>query len=206
MRFGAWNPDSHTRLFDRRKFSWNRDAVHEGLCGDADCRVGGLEGVVLHFTVESRHQFAAKTELYTSIFAEKIRLGQNRISWRKVWLNPVWRFCRDYILRLGVLDGLAGWRIACEGMRYTYLKYSKMAEATGGYRSPNWRGLTVVASAVVLGGLALKSYAIDHRSMLTQVTHKHESAARSGNVQLASLDDNYEDGDAVFPVDDDGVA
>jgi glycosyltransferase involved in cell wall biosynthesis len=197
VRFGAWNPDAHTRLFDRRKFSWNRDDVHEGLFGMSECRVGKLNGVVLHFTVESRAQLAAKTEHYTSLFAEKARREHKRISWRKVWLNPAWRFFRDYIARLGVLDGAAGWKIACEGARYTYLKYSKIARVTGGCRTPNWIDL----------GTAAAAFAITGYTLVPKIprTPKHEQTIHQAFTQVAWYEDNYEDAGLVLPVDDDGV-
>jgi glycosyltransferase involved in cell wall biosynthesis len=207
VRFGAWNPDAHTRLFDRRKFSWNCDAVHEGLRGVGECRVGELDGVVLHFTVESHAQFAAKTEHYTSLFAEKARREQKRISWRKIWLNPAWRFCRDYFARLGFLDGEAGWKIACEGARYTYLKYSKIAQATGGCRAPNWIGLGTAVAALALVGFTRMPHAAPRSVQVQQVRvgQKDEPVASPIFTSIASREDNYEDAGVVLPVDDDGV-
>jgi len=207
VRFGSWNPDAHTRLFDRRKFAWNCDDVHEGLCGVGECSVGELAGVVLHFTVESRTQFAAKTEHYTSLFAEKARREQKRIPWSKVWLNPAWRFFRDYFARLGVLDGEAGWKIACEGARYTYLKYSKIAKVTGGYRAPNWfeRGTATIALVVAGYAFTPRDTSALFVTQHIQVQQKHETNSGHGVTQLASSDDNYEDAGVVLPLDDDGV-
>jgi glycosyltransferase involved in cell wall biosynthesis len=207
--FGAWNPDSHTRLFDRRKFSWNDADVHEGLIGTGEVQVGELSGNILHFTVESRAQLAAKTEFYTSLFADNARRNPQRISWRKVWLNPSWRFFRDYIFRLGILDGFAGWNIACEGMRYTYLKYSKIAAVTGGYRQPNWIGLGAATAALALTGLVFtpnrKPEVASNHVQQPQVEKLGASNLEADSTQLASYDDNYEDAGVVLPVDDEGV-
>ena len=38
-------------------------------------------------------------------------------------LRAAFRWLRDYVLKRGFLDGKAGWTIAYENARYTYLKY-----------------------------------------------------------------------------------
>lgn len=194
VNFGAWGHDYHTRLFDRQKFSWNTDDVHEGLAANAPTRTGRLNGSILHFTIEHRSQLAAKNEFYTSLFADKARRGRKRIALHKVWFNPPWRFFRDYILRLGVLDGSAGGVIAFEGMRYTYLKYSKIARATGGYRKPY--GFSACAAAAVL---FFTVFALQNHN-------KHLNTIAQQTTLLATYDDNYEDYGVVLPVDDDGIA
>ena len=42
-------------------------------------------------------------------------------------LSGGWAFVRTYVMRLGVLDGSAGWNIARMNARTTYLKYRKLA-------------------------------------------------------------------------------
>jgi glycosyltransferase involved in cell wall biosynthesis len=146
--FGAWNPEYHVRLFDRRKFQWSCAEVHEGLEGVAGARVGRLDGAILHFTVDSGAQLAAKTDRYSALFAEKLRRQGRRPGWEKVWLNPPWRFVRDYLLRGGLLDGRIGFVIAWESARYTHLKYRLALPAGGGVRVP-W-AIPVAAAAVAL--------------------------------------------------------
>lgn len=123
VRFGAWNPESHVRLFDRRKLAWNCNEVHEGLRDMENMFVGKLTGCVRHYTVDSYEQLANKTQRYSALFAEKLRRQRRRPSWWKVWLNPAFRFARDYLFRGGLLDGRAGLAIAWESARYTHLKY-----------------------------------------------------------------------------------
>jgi glycosyltransferase involved in cell wall biosynthesis len=123
IRFGAWNPESHVRLFDRRKLEWNDDDVHEGLCSAGKVRVGWLRGRINHFPVESAAELAAKTARYSALFAKKLRRQGRLPRWWKIWLNPGWRFVRDLVLQGGLLDGRAGLLIAWEAARYTHLKY-----------------------------------------------------------------------------------
>jgi glycosyltransferase involved in cell wall biosynthesis len=130
IRFGGWNPESHVRLFDRTKIQWNTDAVHEGLTLKPQHRICKLSGYVLHYTVDTPAQFAAKTDRYSTLFAEKgLKMGK-KPNFVKLYLSPVFRFLREYIFKLGFLDGYYGWFIAKENARYTYLKYQKMSSPT----------------------------------------------------------------------------
>jgi glycosyltransferase involved in cell wall biosynthesis len=155
VRFGSWNPEFHVRLFDRRKFQWRADEVHEGLQAAGPCSLGRLGGWICHRTVETPAELAAKTERYSNLFAEKLRRQHRRPGWAQIWLNPPFRLMRDYVFRLGVLDGHIGWVIAWEAARYTYFKYRRAlpAESAGG----GWSALMAAGAAgvaiVVLYGL-----------------------------------------------------
>jgi glycosyltransferase involved in cell wall biosynthesis len=126
IRYGGWNPEWHVRIFDKTKIEWNRDAVHEGLTLAPHHRVAKLAGPVRHYTVDTLAAFYAKTERYSDLFAQRGRQLGKRASWFKLVVSPVFRLVAEYVFRLGFLDGRAGWAIARENARYTYLKYRKL--------------------------------------------------------------------------------
>jgi glycosyltransferase involved in cell wall biosynthesis len=126
IRFGGWNPESHVRIFNKKLIEWNTDAVHEGLTLKPEYKIQKLSGYVYHYTVDTPKQFAAKTDRYSSLFAEKGRKIGKKASFIKLYLSPVFRFLVEYIFKLGFLDGYYGWFIAKENTRYTYLKYKKL--------------------------------------------------------------------------------
>lgn len=162
---------------------------------------------MLHFTIEERAQLAKKTELYASLFAQKARQRKKSVSWAKIWLNPEWRFFRDYIVRLGLLDGAAGWEIAFEAARYTHLKYSRASTATVGHRILVRTGFATVAMALAMIGYASVSLLASKLSHTLQArVESFDPNTRSTAHQLAALDDDYEDAGVVLPLDDDGVA
>jgi len=45
-----------------------------------------------------------------------------------VYFRPSWAFFKAYFLRLGILDGVYGWRICKQTFITTYLKYSKLRQ------------------------------------------------------------------------------
>jgi glycosyltransferase involved in cell wall biosynthesis len=126
IRFGGWNPESHVRIFNKQKIAWNTDAVHEGLTLRPEHNIQKLNGCVYHYTVDSLEAFYAKTERYSVLFAEKATRMGKKAGWVKKYLSPLVRFVREYVFKLGFLDGRYGFIIAKENARYTYLKYKKM--------------------------------------------------------------------------------
>lgn len=149
IRFGSWNPEYHVRLFDRTKFQWNSDEVHEGLKASEPVTVSPLSGKIEHRTVDSVAELVTKTERYSALFAGKLfRLGRQP-AWWKIWLNPVFRFLRDFVLKAGVLDGRLGFAIAWESARYTHLKYRLALPPTR--PEPRWSPVLWSASLAAVG-------------------------------------------------------
>lgn len=128
VRFGGWNPDFGRQIFNKRRIRWNTDTVHEALTIGPEHRIVRLKGHIEHFTVEKPEHYAAKTDRYSTLFAENAYRQGKRVSLAKAWLSAVARFVSEYLLKLGFLDGFAGWFIAKENARYSYLKYRKLID------------------------------------------------------------------------------
>jgi len=67
-----------------------------------------------------------KVEHYSTAAAQQMSQAGKRSSWLGAVLSGGWAFVRTYIIRLGALDGSAGWNIALMNARTTYLKYRKL--------------------------------------------------------------------------------
>jgi len=206
VRFGAWNPEWHVRLFDRRKCDWNTEEVHEGLRGVEGCEVGRLQGCIRHLTVASREELAAKTERYSELFAAKLRRRGRTPSWAKIWLNPVWRFGRDLLLRLGALDGAAGWTIAWEAARYTHLKYWRALPDASRSRPAEWlvSGATTAMLAAWLFTMPTSSFRVLWTA--TEPFPSEQALGLPPNQALGSIspyDDAADELRGILPDDDD---
>lgn len=205
VRFGAWNPEWHARLFDRRLLKWNTDDVHEGLCGAENVRRGRLDGPILHLTVDTHAQLAEKTERYATLFATKARRHQRSPSWPKIWLNPGWRFFRDYLIRLGILDGKAGLQIAWEAARYTHLKYQWAQTRRGSWHSPAWLrlGSAIAAVALILAApYTRRDVAMTGTPPATAATTMNTITSGAQVVAAVEMDDDDNSTLAPLPEDD----
>ncbi len=128
LRFGEWGSDRHIRLFNRRKVNWDEAIVHEGLIFTPGIRIKKIKGFVLHHTVKNKAEFANKMLRYGLLNAEKYAREGKRSSWVRIYLAPIFTFIKYYVLRLGFLDGRAGFICAKMSSYYTHIKYARLLE------------------------------------------------------------------------------
>jgi glycosyltransferase involved in cell wall biosynthesis len=128
IRFGEWGFDWHIRLFNRKKVHWNNVAVHENLVFPAGVKITRLKGNILHYTVQNRQEYDAKTDHYARMNAIKYFEAGKKANLLKQYFSPVFAFLQHYIFRLGFLDGTEGLIIAKTTARYTFLKYRYLEE------------------------------------------------------------------------------
>ena len=128
IRFGEWGHDTSIRLFNRKKAAWNNAAVHENLVFPEDVTVIKLKGNILHYTVQNRREYDAKTDEYARMNAKKYFIAGKKPVFFKQYFSPVFAFLQHYIFRLGFLDGKEGFIIAKTTARYTFLKYQFLKE------------------------------------------------------------------------------
>ncbi len=127
---GGWYPEWRTRLFHRRRARWAGIDPHDRV--ETDGPVGRLCGGDLqHFTYRSISDHLAQIDRFTTIAArEKVARGA-RGGLFPLLFRPPLRFLRMYVLRLGFLDGRAGFVLAALAAYYVFLKYAKVWEMNG---------------------------------------------------------------------------
>ncbi len=126
IRYCGWQRDDVLRLFKRDKGRYEKKEVH------ADVIVPGptthLRHKLLHYTFQSFDQYLKKFDRYTSWAAGDRAKRTRRVHWHHLTLRPAARFVRQYVLRLGFLDGLSG-LVLCSLAAYSvFLKYAKLWE------------------------------------------------------------------------------
>jgi len=124
LAHGEGYPDWNVRLFDRRRARWSDDAVHEHVV--AQGTVERLPGDLLHASAESIDDYVAKQNRYTSLQAEAMHARGERAGLARLALSPLARFLRFYIVKLGFLDGAAGFAHIAIGAFASFLKYAKL--------------------------------------------------------------------------------
>lgn len=128
LRYGEWGGDHHIRLFNRKTVNWDDAPVHEQLVLSPGIAVKKLRGHVLHRTVKDMDDYGHKMTRYAMLNAEKYFQQGRKASWLKLRLSPGFTFFNYYILRLGFLDGHAGYVCAKMTAWYTFLKYARLKE------------------------------------------------------------------------------
>lgn len=132
LAHGEGYPDWTVRLFDRRRAQWSEDAVHEHVVTDSPA--ARLPGDLLHASAESLDDYLAKQNRYTSIQAAALHARGVRSSAAQLVLSPLARFLRFYVLRLGFLDGAAGFAHIAIGAFASFQKHAKLRALDVGER------------------------------------------------------------------------
>jgi glycosyltransferase involved in cell wall biosynthesis len=126
IRHGAWYPDIKLRLWDSRKGKWAGTNPHDKFEMQADSRILHVPGNLLHYSYQTTDEHRKKADYFSGIAARAYNMNGKKSSVLKVAFSPVFRFLRDYIIKLGFLDGKAGFDIARIIAYEVYLKYSKL--------------------------------------------------------------------------------
>lgn len=126
IRFGGWNPQHHIRLFNKKLTEWNTLDVHETLMYPKNYQIITLKGAIDHYSYDTIEDYKSKSTRYTTLFAERLHARGQTASLTKRYLSPSFTFIKEYFLKLGILDGAIGFKIACFNFNYTYEKYAKL--------------------------------------------------------------------------------
>ena len=124
LRHGEGYPDLSLRLFNRQHAYWGDAPIHEKVM--TDCSVGRLDGDLMHESETSLDDYLSKQNRYTSLQAEQMHQRGKQAGIGKLLLNPVFRFAKFYLIRLGFLDGMPGLVHISIGCFNTFMKYAKL--------------------------------------------------------------------------------
>lgn len=127
IRHCGWYPDARVRLWPRGTAQWQGD-VHEQLAYASHPRVVTLRGDLLHYSYYSLDELARRQPRYYHTAASEMAQRGRRCGMASVVLRPLWTFLRDYLLRLGFLDGAAGFIVCRMNAHYTFMKYATLRE------------------------------------------------------------------------------
>jgi glycosyltransferase involved in cell wall biosynthesis len=128
INHGAWKSDLKLRLWDSRKGKWGGMNPHDKFEMDTNAKITLLEGKILHWSYTSVAQHEGKVDYFSTIAAKAYYVRGKKSSLFKILFNPLFRFLRDYIFKLGILDGKYGFMIAKLTAKEVYLKYKKLSE------------------------------------------------------------------------------
>jgi glycosyltransferase involved in cell wall biosynthesis len=123
MRHSGWFPDYVLRLFRRGKARFSDDLVHERVICDGP--VARLAEHLAHHSVTRLEQAISRVDRYSTAGAEMLVASGRRVSFAQGITHGIWSFFRAYVLRLGFLDGHAGFLLAVANAEGTYYRYMK---------------------------------------------------------------------------------
>ncbi|MEK0420338.1 MAG: hypothetical protein RLZZ161_189 [Bacteroidota bacterium] len=107
----GWYPDSKLRLWKKDCGTWTGINPHDCFELNKGFTSSHLSGDILHNTYPTHAAMVNQVNKFAHIAAEQF--SQNPLPWLvfKMLFSPIFKFIKNYLIKLGLLDGKAGFQI-----------------------------------------------------------------------------------------------
>ncbi len=126
MRFSGLQHDRVTRLFHRGHARYPNRRVHADLAVDGPVEI--LRNRFDHLYVRSLDHMVAKMTRYGGWAAAQLWIDGRRAGVSEIFLRPLGRFLREYLLQQGFRDGIRGLIVVGLHTFYVFWKYARLWE------------------------------------------------------------------------------
>jgi glycosyltransferase involved in cell wall biosynthesis len=135
IRGSGWYPNfRQPQLFRKGSMRYTLEPVHEGYEVLSSKPVGTLQNAIWQFPFRNLQEVISKMNRYSSLGAPK--LAHRRVSMASAFGHAVWAFLKHNIVKVGFIDGWAGFVIAFAYFEVTFYRYAKRYEHTQQWRPP----------------------------------------------------------------------
>lgn len=124
IRSTDWYPDYQLRVYDKRSACWTGKYVHESVAVRGT--TGELSGEIQHFAYRDISDHLETIDRYTTLAARQMSEAGRRAGLLQVAGHPPLAFLRNYILRGGIREGMAGFIVSSMNAYYVFLKLAKL--------------------------------------------------------------------------------
>lgn len=122
----GWYPDTKIRLFHKSAGAWGGTNPHDNYLVEKENRVQHISGDILHYSYYTVEEHLQQARKFSEIAAKAMHQKGKRSSLLLLVLKPISKFIRNYIIKLGFLDGIVGWKICTISAKATYWRYAKL--------------------------------------------------------------------------------
>jgi glycosyltransferase involved in cell wall biosynthesis len=129
----GWYPDRKLRLVNKTAAAWGGINPHDSLfLNDKTAQNLHLSGDLLHYSFATHAELVAQLDKFSTIAAQARFEAGEKSSFFKIFYKTAFKFFRNYILKLGFLDGKNGFIISFWTAKETFWRYSKLKGLQGG--------------------------------------------------------------------------
>ena len=114
------------RLFLKSAGRFNDNTVHESFVTQEE--IYKIKEDIFHHSYLTLEDYFTKFNRYTTEGALEYYKKGKKASIGQIVFNPMYKFLRMYIFRLGFLDGVEGFLLASTSSLYSMVKYFKLRE------------------------------------------------------------------------------
>ncbi|HQR51635.1 MAG TPA: glycosyltransferase family 2 protein [Burkholderiales bacterium] len=135
IRFGGWYPNyRQPQLFRRGALSYTLEPVHEGYTNHSPRGLGHLRQPIWQVPFRNFDEIIRKMNRYSTLGAVKLE-REGATMWRALG-HGIWAFIKHYFIKLGCLDGWAGFVIAFGNLEGSFWRHAKCRELTQDWSAP----------------------------------------------------------------------
>ncbi|MDC0637220.1 glycosyltransferase family 2 protein [Flavobacteriaceae bacterium] len=124
IRFSGFQTDWVIRLGRTELCRYNGRLVHETI--SVDGTTARLKSRIPHHTYKSFSDYLAKLDRYSTLQAQMAFEAKKKVHLGHFIWRPFYRFWHQYLIRLGILDGLEGWILASINAQSVFKRYVKL--------------------------------------------------------------------------------
>jgi glycosyltransferase involved in cell wall biosynthesis len=132
VRYCGWYPDKKVRFFNKNKAKWGGDNPHDHIILEKGASLKHISSDILHYSYDSISDHVTQTNKFTTIAAKHAFAKGKKSSFLTIVVRSFFKFFRDYVLKLGFLDGRYGFVICYINSTYALLKYAKLKDLERG--------------------------------------------------------------------------
>ncbi len=127
IKHSGFYPDRQLRLFRRNRGYWMGKRVHEMI--HVNGKVALLRNNLLHYPYKGTISGQLKTvDKFSTLLAENMYEKGKRYHLFFLLMRPFFKFTEMYFIKLGFLDGIAGFIIALTSAYAMFVRYVKLRE------------------------------------------------------------------------------
>lgn len=162
VRYSGWGTTTILRLIRRDPCRYREGWVHEEMLVPSG-KVGALSGKLAHHSCTDLESYLARMNRYTTWWARDAYAKGRRVGYFGLLFRPVVRFCYNYTVRGGFLDGIGGLFVCGLTGCYVFLKYAKLWELHHSRtREPSTKSIAGPRSHALA---AMASVSADHQAI-----------------------------------------
>jgi len=129
IRYSGWYPNyRQPQLFKRGMMIYDDLPVHEGYISNSAKKIGNLENAIWQVPFKNFEEMLDKANRYSSLGVSKLENRNKKTGIMNSLVHGIWAFFKHYVLKLGFLDGSAGFIIALGNFEGTFYRYLKLHE------------------------------------------------------------------------------
>lgn len=126
MKHSGWYPDRLLRVFRTGRMTVSASGAHYRFTPEGP--TGRLSGDIVHYPYLNFAEHMEKMNSYAQQGAEALRAKGRKGGLLRAIAHAKLRFIKLYLLKLGLLDGKAGFINACAGAYYAFQKYIRVED------------------------------------------------------------------------------